>query len=71
MPKYYFSIAEMGEEEDGTICDVHFEVDTPYDVEDQLLMDFLVQQMPLLEGKLRPITREEYIEHTEEDINDV
>lgn len=71
MPKYYFAVAEMTEEEDGTLSDAYSEVDFPYDVKDQIVMDFLVRQMPSLDGKLRPITREEYLEHTEEELNDV
>ena len=67
MPKYYFAVAEMTEEEDGTLSDAYSEVDFPYDVKDQIVIDFLVRQMPSLAGKLRPLTREEYLEHTEEE----
>ena len=67
MPKYYFAVAEMTEEEDGTLSDAYSEVDFPCDVKDQIVMDFLVMQMPSLAGKLRPITREEYMEHMEEE----
>lgn len=67
MLKYYFAVTEMAEDENGNLCDAYSEVDFPYDVKDQIVMDFLVRQMPSLAGKLRPITREEYEFHTEEE----
>lgn len=68
MPKYYFAVAEMAEDENGNLCDAYSEVSFPYDDgNEQIVMDFLVSQMPSLKGKLRPITREEYLEHTEEE----
>lgn len=47
MPKYYFAIAQMTEEEDGTLSDAYSEVDFPYDVKDQIVMDFLVRQITM------------------------
>lgn len=71
MPKYYFAISEMVEEEDGTLSDAYSEVDFPYDVKDDIVIDFLARQMPSLAGKLRPITKEEYEANTEEEVDDV
>lgn len=70
MPKYYFAIADMAEDENCVLCDAYMEVDFPYEVDDSVVAKFAVEQMPSLAGRLRAVSEAEYLYHTEEDADE-
>lgn len=66
MPEYFFAISEMAKDENGELCDAYMKVDFPVDASVDDVMAYAVYCMPALDGKLRPVSREEYEGNMEE-----
>lgn len=67
MPEYYFAVADMAVDDEGNTFDAYMKVDFPCEASVEDVMKFTVTQMPSLEGLLRPVSVEEYMEATDED----
>lgn len=66
MPNYYFAVSEMAEDENGNLCDAYMKVKFPCEASVNDVMAYAVYCMPSLEGKLRPVSHDEYEEVTED-----
>jgi hypothetical protein len=70
MFEHYFAIAGLGVDEDGNHCDAYVKMAVDYEVPEVFAVSLLEKQFPDFKGRIRSMSRDEYIELAGEDESD-
>ena len=60
--EYYFAVDDLGVDENGSSCETYAKLAFDIEVDEEAAVAFVEHQFPSLTGKLRALSRDEYIE---------
>ena len=67
MYEHYFAIFGLGVDEDGNPCDAYVKMTVDCEMSETVAVSFVEEQFPDFKGKIRTMSRDEYIELAGED----
>lgn len=60
--EWYFAVADLGVDEEGNSCEAYVKMKLDCEVDELFAVAFMEKQFPGLKGRVRIMSRDEYIE---------
>lgn len=64
---YYFTIADMAQDEDGTSCEAYCKIDFPVCADSEKVIAYMSEKTGIAKDRWRSITPQEYFENADDE----